>query len=1129
MTTKTTMTLRDLAQSMGQHPALKQLQRGLASKQARPVSLTGLQGSATALLLHQLAEDPPVAAPILAVARDEESAAYLQNDLRLLAGEEEESVTFFPSRFRRAIRYGHTDVANEVLRMELLERIRSGALPKIIATYPEALLEAIVSQENYEEGRLVLKVGEELVRSELRERLWEMGFEEVDYVYRPGDFAVRGSLIDIYSFAMERPMRLDFFDNEVESIRSFDPDSQLSVEEHQEVTILASFDEDATRHTSLLELLPRDTLCYVAQHHFLRTSLEETYQAPPIHPEDNIFATLEGLQKVLITPDTLLGQLHQHQLFGTNFAPEIDCTELSFGQQPEPLFHKNFELLSDALLRYQSEQYTTIIMSDQEGQIARLESIFEEQAKGVTFTPIRPTLHAGLIDPLLKVALFTDHSIFERYHNYRLKSDRIRKSKATMTLKDIQAFEHGDYVVHMSHGIATFGGLFTIEQNGRQQEMVRLNFKGGDSVYVSIHSLNHISKYKAKDNEEPPQLSKLGGTAWNKLKERTKKKVKDIARDLIKLYATRMQQQGFAFSPDSYLQKELEASFMYEDTPDQEQATQEVKADMEKPIPMDRLICGDVGFGKTEIAIRAAFKAVADSKQVAVMVPTTVLAYQHYRTFQKRLKDFPCTIEYLSQAKSSKERKEILERLKAGEIDIIIGTHTLAGKNIHYKDLGLLIIDEEQKFGVAVKERLRALRTHVDTLTMSATPIPRTLQFSLMGARDLSNIQTPPPNRYPIRTEHSLYDLDLLSDVIQSELAREGQVYFIHNRIHNMRDLARDLERAVPGIRIAIGHGQMPPKELEQVLLDFVNHEYDLLLATTIIENGIDVPNANTIIINDAHRFGLSDLHQLRGRVGRGNRKAYCLLLTPPLDALTASAKRRLQAITSFSELGSGIHIAMQDLDIRGAGNLLGAEQSGFIADLGYETYKRILQEAVLELRVAEFSDLLEEQQAEVDTQRSGEGDNLYLLETEVDTDAEAYFPQTYVPGDNERIALYRELDGIEKEREIEPYRDRLQDRFGALPPEAEELLSVVRLKLLGKRMGVERILHRQGLLKLFLISDPDSPYYRSKQFALLLANATELGRQLQFKEEGRRRSLVIKGVRSTTEAFDLLQRLSKP
>ena len=1122
-----TMTLREVAQRMSQHPAFQQLTEQLSDRSDEPIALVGLQGSATALVLQQLTEkvvDREV--PLLVVARSEEEAAYLQNDISLLVSEEEMAL-FFPSRYRRAIKYGHPDVANEVLRMELLEQIRSGSLPRLIVTYPEALLEAIVSQERYERGRLSLKVGEEIERSKLREKLWEMGFEEVDYVYRPGDFAVRGSLIDIYSFAMESPMRLDFFDNELESIRDFDPDTQLSVGEHQEVTILASFEEGEERTTSLLQLLPPDTLCYIEQHHFLRSSLEETYNAPPIHPEDNTFSTLEALQSVLVAPDELLEQLSGHPLLGSNFAPEVQCREINFGQQPEPLFHKNFDLLSEALLRYQSERYTTAIMSDQEGQIERLQSIFEEQAKGVTFAPIRPTLHAGFIDAELKLALFTDHSIFERYHNYRLKSDRIRKHKATMTLKDIQAFEHGDYVVHMSHGIATFGGLFTIEQNGRQQEMVRLNFKGGDSVYVSIHSLNHISKYKAKDNEEPPQLSKLGGTAWDKLKERTKKKVKDIARDLIKLYAARLQEKGFAFSPDSYLQKELEASFMYEDTPDQEQATSDVKADMEKPIPMDRLICGDVGFGKTEIAIRAAFKAVADNKQVAVMVPTTVLAYQHYRTFQKRLKSFPCTIEYLSQAKSPKERKEILQQLKDGKIDIIIGTHALAGKSVHYKDLGLLIIDEEQKFGVAVKERLRALRTNVDTLTMSATPIPRTLQFSLMGARDLSNIQTPPPNRYPIRTEHSLYDLELLSDVIQSELAREGQIYFIHNRIHNMGDIARDLERVVPGIRIGIAHGQLPPKELEAILLDFVNHKYDLLLATTIVENGIDVPNANTIIINDAQRFGLSDLHQLRGRVGRGNRKAYCLLLTPPLDALTPSAKRRIQAITSFSELGSGIHIAMQDLDIRGAGDLLGAEQSGFIADLGYETYKRILQEAVLELRVSEFSDLLEEQQEEEDMRTQGE-DNLYLIETEVDTDAEAYFPQTYVPGDNERIALYRELDNIDRERDIEPYRERLLDRFGPLSPEAEELLSVVRLKLLGKRMGVERILHRQGLLKLFLISDPQSPYYRSKQFALLLANATGLGRQLQFKEEGNRRSIVIKGVQTTREAFDLLQRLAK-
>lgn len=1124
------MELKELVDKFVGSKSFGDLLESVHSSQAK-VALEGLHGSGPSILLAALSSQ--IHAPILAIAKDAEEAAYLQNDLQILFGgsselnESDESlpeVLFFPSLYRRAIRYGHKDPANEVIRTEVLELLREGTIPPLIVTYPEALIEGIVEQEAYERGRMQIHVGDTIPRTAFREKLWEMGFEEVDYVYTPGEFAVRGSLMDIYSFASESPMRLDFFDDELESIRAFDPETQLSHNRQDQLTILSSFDAQERASQSLLSLLPSDTLLYVHQVAFLPSALHEVYQLAPIHPEDNIFSSLADLQRVLVHPDALLEEVNQHPLIGTNFSTHTPTSIISCAQKPEPLFHKNFLLLSQALLQYQSEGYHTIIMSDQEGQINRLRSIFEEQGEGVSFTPLRPTLHGGFIDDELKVALFTDHTIFERFHNYRLKSDRIRRNRAVMTLKDLQSFEYGDYVVHLTHGIATFGGLVTIQQNGRQQETVRLNFRGGDSVYVSIHSLHHISKYKSKDNEEPPQLSKLGGTAWEKLKERTKQKVKDIARDLIKLYAERLKVKGFAFSPDTYLQKELEASFMYEDTPDQEQATLAVKADMEKPIPMDRLICGDVGFGKTEIAIRAAFKAVADSKQVALMVPTTVLAYQHFRTFTKRLHDFPCTVEYLTKAKSANERAQILQNLKEGKIDIIIGTHTLAGKTVQYKDLGLLIIDEEQKFGVAVKERIRRFRTHIDTLTLTATPIPRTLQFSLMGARDLSNILTPPPNRYPIRTEHTHYDLDLLAEIIQSELAREGQIYFIHNRVHNIYDIEHDLQSAVPGIRIAIAHGQMPTKELEQILLDFVHHRYDLLLATTIIENGIDVPNANTIIINDAHRFGLSDLHQLRGRVGRSHHKAYCYLLTPPLDALTSTAKRRIQAITTLSDLGSGIHIAMQDLDIRGAGNLLGAEQSGFIADLGIETYHRILEEAVLELKADEFSEVLD-----APTPSAPTNTPTYVVETAIDTDAQAYFPPTYVPGDAERIALYRQLDALQNPREIAPFIERLQDRFGPLPPEASELLEVVELRLLAAKAGVERILHRGGMLKLFLVSNPNSPYYRSTIFATILSNAARRSKDLHFKEDSdQRRTITVRGIHTIAAAHLLLQDLLK-
>ena len=1110
------MTLETLVQKFVDSSALRTLLKQL-SQGEKSIAIDGLQGSSIAIVLYLLSHHQK---PLLAIARDSEEAAYLLNDLEKLTADE--AVSFFPSAYKRAIRYGHKDLANEVIRSELMELLRAGKYPNIIVTYPEAIIEGVVDEKTYDTGRLELKVGDQIERTALREKLWSMGFEEKDYVYLPGDFAVRGGIIDIYSFSSEYPARLDFFDNEVESIRLFDPESQLSQSTIDQVTILTSFEQNDAAVQSIISLLPSDLVIYIDQATFLESNLSQTYTTPPIHPEDNEFATIEALQKRLLAPRQLLDEIYAHQCVMTNPAKEVtNPFYVRFGQLPEPLFHKNFELLSDALLKYQANGYDTIIMSDQVGQLERLQSIFQDQAKGVTFESIVPTLHTGFIDDQQKLALFTDHTIFERYHNFKLKSDKIRKNRAVMTLKDIQSFEFGDYVVHQNYGIATFGGLFTIDQNGKQKETVRLNFQGGDSVYVSIHSLHHISKYKSKDNETPPRLSKLGGSAWDNLKERTKKKVKDIARNLIKLYAERLKVKGFAFSKDSYLQKELEASFMYEDTPDQEQATNDVKADMERPIPMDRLICGDVGFGKTEVAIRAAFKAATDGKQVAVLVPTTVLAYQHYMTFSKRLKDFPVTIEYLSQARSAKDRREILQRLEEGKIDIIIGTHTITGKKVIYKDLGLLIIDEEQKFGVSIKERLREMRAHIDTLTMTATPIPRTLQFSLMGARDLSNIATPPPNRYPIRTEHMLYDIEVLAEAINAELARDGQVFFIHNRIHNIGDIAREIERVVPGIRISIAHGQMSPKELEQTLLGFIHQESDLLLATTIVENGIDVPNANTIIINDAHRFGLSDLHQLRGRVGRGDKKAYCLLLTPPIEDLTPNAKRRMQSITSFSELGSGIHIAMQDLDIRGAGNLLGSEQSGFIADLGFETYKRILEEAVMELKDTEFDEVLT-LQGEPIQKRS------YIYETTIETDAEAYFPQIYVPGDNERINLYRELESLQNFQDILHYRQRLEDRFGPLPKEAEELLKVVELRMLCKESGIERVTHRQGFLKLYLVSDNNSSYYRSPIFSTILANATAWGKELQFKEENGRRAISIKkGIDTIEKAYHLLTRLT--
>lgn len=1071
---------------------------------------------------------------LLVVAEDEESAGYLQSDLVALLGDEER-VSFLPSLYRRGIRYGQPDAANEVLRSEVADTLRSGGTPpRIIVTYPAALMEGFASEEEYEAGHLDVRVGEEYERQPLRERLWALGFEETDYVYMPGHFAVRGSLIDIYSYAQNLPVRIDFIGDEVETISFFDPETQLSGESMETVRILAPVDSRSDRSvTSLLDLLPEGSVAYIPSHSFFPSSLRTVYDLPPVHPEDNIFHTLEEMRSRLIDPERLMEQLERFSLMtgGVDLREQGDWREVPFRQVPEPLFHKRMDLLADTLGDYQHQSYVTIIMSDQESQLGRLRRILSEREQPIHFVPLRPTLHAGFVDSELKLCLLTDHTIFERYHGYRLKSDRIRKRGSALTLQDIRGFEYGDYVVHSDYGVAQFGGLCQIEQNGEEREVVRLNFKGGDSLYVSINALSRISKYKSKDVEEPPQLQKLGSGSWDRLKEKTKKKVKEIARDLIKLYAKRLKVKGFAFSPDTYLQEELEASFMYEDTPDQEKATEEVKADMESSVPMDRLICGDVGFGKTEIAVRAAFKACADSKQVAVMVPTTVLAYQHYLTFKKRLRDFPVRVDYLNAARQGRERTQLLKDLEEGKIDILIGTHSIAGKGVKYRDLGLLIIDEEQKFGVAVKERIRKMRAEIDTLTMSATPIPRTLQFSLMGARDLSNILTPPPNRHPVRTDHTSYSPEVLADAINAELARDGQVFVINNRIRTMASVEEDILKAVPGVRVGIGHGQMPPKELERVLTGFVNHEYDVLLATSVVENGIDVPNANTIIVNEAHRFGLSDLHQLRGRVGRGDRQAYCILLTPPADALTDNAKRRLESIVSFSELGSGIQIAMQDLDIRGAGNLLGAEQSGFVADLGYETYKQVLEEAVQELKEEEFADLFEEK-AEAEavraeaTGRKGHRRE-YVRDTSVETDVAAYFPQTYVPGDEERMRLYRELDGVSRKKDLLDFYSRMVDRFGPMPREGEELLHVVELRLLARRCGVERVLLKRGLLKLTLVRDLHSPYYGSALFSHILQAAAGWGEELRFKEEKGERSISVRGVDSVRRATQILERLS--
>ena len=829
----------------------------------------------------------------------------------------------------------------------------------------------------------------------------------------------------------------------------------------------------------------------------------------------------------LVDPEAFAHRLAA--LRSISFSAAADDSGLRFNCSPQAIYHKNFDLISQSFEKFLSDGYRIFILSDNPKQIDRLRAIFDDRGEKIDFTPVEATLHEGFVDHPTQTCVFTDHQIFDRFHKYTLRSDRARSGRLAMSLKELSSIEPGDYIVHIDHGIGKFAGLLRTNVNGHTQEMIKLVYQNDDIVFVSIHSLHKLSKYRGKEGE-PPRISKLGSGAWEKMKERTKTKLKDIARDLIRLYATRREQPGFAFSPDSFVQHQLEASFIYEDTPDQLTATQAVKHDMESPQPMDRLICGDVGFGKTEIALRAAVKAAADNKQTAVLVPTTVLAYQHFRTFSERLKDFPIRVEYLSRARSAKQTREILADLAAGKIDIIIGTHKLIGKTVKFADLGLLVVDEEQKFGVSVKERLRQIKTSVDTLTLSATPIPRTLQFSLMGARDLSAITTPPPNRYPIVTTVSTLTDEIMLEAIQFELSRNGQVFIVNPRIEGLARLENMVHRLVPDARTVVGHGQMPPEQLEKTIVDFANHDYDILLSTTIIESGVDMPNVNTIIINDAHRFGLSELHQLRGRVGRSSRKAFCYLMVPADAELTPEARRRLRAIESFSDLGSGIHIAMQDLDIRGAGNLLGAEQSGFIADLGYETYQKILREAMVELRTSEFPDMeAPDNTSQTATTQLSDGDagTDYVADTTVETDLELLLPADYVPGQSERIALYRQLDSLERDSDLDAFEARLVDRFGPLPDVARHLLLVPRLRRVARKLGIERVLLKQGKMYLYFVGDENKAYYQSKAFGRLLTYLQMNPRRVAIRENASHRSFAVSAVSSVEQALDILRTIA--
>lgn len=1124
------MTINELQQLYAVHPHVEAMSRLLGEGTVHHIYWGGLCASAAPLFASALASR--TGCTFVFILGDLEEAGYFYHDLVQVLGDKE--VLFFPSSFRRAIKYGQKDAANEILRTEVLSRLQKAEdAPCCVVTYPDALAEKVVSRTELDDKTLKLHQAEKVDMEFVTDVLRSYGFEQVDYVYEPGQFAVRGSIIDVFSFSSEYPYRIDFFGDEVESLRTFEVESQLSKNRCQEIVIVPDLSADLRREgsggmVSFLDFLQPDTVLAMRDLFWLRERVQQVHdesltpQAEAAREaEENGDIRLEGK---LIDGNELTKRLLDFRRveFGNKPTGTPDAS-LTFHTSVQPIFHKNFDLVADAFQRYIAEGYSLYICSDSSKQISRIRAIFEDRGDDLSFEAVERTLHEGFCDDTLKMCIFTDHQLFDRFHKYSLKSDKARSGKVALSLKELSQFTPGDYVVHTDHGVGRFAGLVRIPNGNTTQEVMKLVFQNDDVVFVSIHSLHKVSKYKGKEGEMP-RLNKLGTGAWEKLKERTKKKIKDIARDLIRLYSQRKEEKGFAYSPDSFLQHELEASFLYEDTPDQSKATADVKSDMESSRPMDRLVCGDVGFGKTEVAIRAAFKAVTDNKQVAVLVPTTVLAYQHFQTFSDRLKGMPCRVEYLSRARTAAQTRAIIKGLEQGEVNILIGTHRILGKDVKFKDLGLLIIDEEQKFGVSVKEKLRQLKVNVDTLTLTATPIPRTLQFSLMGARDLSVIQTPPPNRYPIQTEVHTFGEEVITDAINFELSRNGQVFFVNNRIQNLAGLKELIERNIPDCRVCIGHGQMEPAELEKIILDFVNYDYDVLLATTIIESGIDIPNANTIIINQAQNFGLSDLHQMRGRVGRSNKKAFCYLLAPPLSSLTPEARRRLQAIENFSDLGSGIHIAMQDLDIRGAGNLLGAEQSGFIADLGYETYQKILAEAVHELKTDEFGELYTTQEADGSGQLCGEE---FVEECQVESDLELLLPATYVTGSSERMLLYRELDSLVLDKDVDAFRNRLEDRFGPIPPEAEELLRIVPLRRLGARMGAEKIFLKGGRMTLIFVSNTESPYYQSQAFGKVINYMMKYTRRCDLREQNSRRSMVVKEVKSVAEAVSVLQEMS--
>jgi transcription-repair coupling factor (superfamily II helicase) len=1086
------------------------------------VHISGLSGSSAAMLAAGIHTRTPNTHVF--ILNDAEEAAYFENDLSALFPRKQ--VLLFPASYKKQDAFDETNSTAILTRTQTLNQLMYGHKGgDLIVTYPEAMPEMLVKAEKLKENTLQLKTGEKVDVDFMLDLLIEYGFERADFVYEPGEFSIRGGIIDIFSFGNEHPYRVELFGEEVESLRTFDPESQLSLRKISSLSIIPNINTHFVREqqATIFDFLPEDTVLWVKDLTFMKEVIGRlhdkaaaemrrlsTLKQDPDHP---FFG--KQLEGVFADPKIFFQRLLANRLveFVGEGALKAD-SKYEFNTLPHPSFNRNIELLIKDLQQHAQKGYHNYIIAENPRQIERFYSIFQDLGAQVQFVAINASLSAGFLDSTLKIACYTDHQIFDRYHKYKARSGYSR-GKA-LTLRALRDLNPGDYVTHIDHGVGVFSGLERMNVGGQQQEMVRIVYKDKDLLYVSINSLHKIAKFSGKEGQVP-KLNKLGSDAWEKLKRKTKTKVRDIAQELIKLYAQRKMQKGFAFSPDGYLQNELEASFMYEDTPDQYKATQDVKADMEKPVPMDRLICGDVGFGKTEVAVRAAFKAVCDSKQVAILVPTTILAWQHFNTFSKRLEGFPCRVDFLNRFKSYKDKKEVMRDVKDGKIDILIGTHAMLNKELEFKKLGLLIIDEEQKFGVSAKEKIRGFAANVDTLTLTATPIPRTLKFSMMGARDLSNIQTPPPNRQPVTTEVKQLDGEFIREAIEFEVFRGGQVFFVHNRVKDIHEFEVMLHKLVPHISIGVAHGQMEGDKLEEIMLDFINGKFDVLLCTNIIESGLDIPNANTIFIHNAHQFGLSDLHQLRGRVGRSNKKAFCYLIAPPKSTLTQEARQRLRTLEEYSELGSGFNIAMRDLDIRGAGNLLGAEQSGFVAEIGFEMYHKILDETIQELKFTEFRDLFKEQ---IETKQE------FVTDCSIETDCEMLIPFEYVQNTEERLRLYTEMDNISKEEDLQTFAQRLEDRFGQLPKQVRELFDGLRLRWVCKKLGFERVILKGGKLRCYFIENPKSPYYETPLFQVLIGFVQKQSRQCHLKQTNNNLMLVYDQVRAMHQAREILHEL---